>query len=60
MQEIIVTIEPNGSTKLEVKGIKGQGCKALTKEFEEQLGRKVSDVPTTELYEHERVQVKAR
>lgn len=58
MQEIIVTISKNNETKVEVKGIKGKGCLALTKEFEEKLGNKISDVPTSEMHEPERQQVR--
>jgi len=60
MEEIIITIEKNGATKLEVKGVKGQSCKALTKDFEQRLGKKVSDVPTGEMYEQERTYIRGR
>ena len=60
MEEIIITIEKNGTTKVEVKGVKGQGCKALTKDFEQRLGKKVSETPTGEMYEQERTTVRGR
>lgn len=51
MEEIIITVQ-NGKAKIEVRGVKGQSCKALTKEFEDKLaGRKISDTPTKEMYE---------
>lgn len=59
-EEIIIDVAPNGEVKLEVKGVKGRGCKALTKEFEESLGKKVSDVETKEIYEQERIPAKNR
>ena len=59
MQEIIVTFQ-GGKATVEVKGVKGRGCKALTKEFEEKLGLKVADEETREMYEPEPAQVKAR
>ena len=31
MSEIVVIIEPDGSTKIEVNGHQGSGCAALTK-----------------------------
>ncbi len=38
MAEIIVTIETDGSSNLEVKDVVGQGCEELTKGLERSLG----------------------
>ena len=45
------TIRKDGSTKIEVSGVKGKGCKALTKDIEEALGKTVSDIETPEMRE---------
>jgi hypothetical protein len=54
--EIIIDVAPDGQVKVEVKGVKGRGCKALTKDYEESLGKKVSSIDTKEAYEQERIQ----
>jgi hypothetical protein len=48
VQEIKITIKPDGSTETEVKGVKGQGCEALTREIEAALGRAKSKRRTPE------------
>jgi hypothetical protein len=48
-EEIVVTISPAGETQVEVKGVKGTGCKALTDALEKSLGGVVSDTPTPEM-----------
>ncbi len=58
--DIVIDVAPNGEVKIEVKGFKGAGCKALTKEFEESLGKKISSVDTKEVYESERIPVRNR
>jgi hypothetical protein len=60
-ETVIIRIAPDGNAKVTVKGVKGRSCKELTREFEEGLGKKVSDVETSEMYEKpEHVQVKSR
>jgi len=41
IQEIEVFIQPDGTVKIEVSGVKGQKCLDLTRGLEEALGRKV-------------------
>lgn len=61
MQEVTTTIQTDGSSKIEVKGVKGRSCTALTADFEKALGKKVSDTPTKEMYENdERVSIRNR
>lgn len=38
LQEIDVTIMPNGEVKVDVRGVKGKKCEAITKPVEELLG----------------------
>jgi len=41
VQEITVLVKPDGSVKLEVRGVKGQKCLALTESIEKALGGQV-------------------
>lgn len=38
MEHIIITIDPNGNSEIEVKGSDGEKCKELTKPYEDGLG----------------------
>jgi Protein of unknown function (DUF2997) len=49
--EIIVEIDKDGSVTVSVRGMKGSGCRALTKDLEKALGRTVEDHATRELTE---------
>lgn len=51
MQEIKVTIAPDGTTKLETKGFAGKACKDATKEIEKALGAVTSEKLTGEFYQ---------
>ena len=42
-QEIIVTINPDGSTSVETKGYVGKSCKDASKFIEDALGKVESD-----------------
>jgi hypothetical protein len=54
IQEIDVFVNPDGTVKLEVRGVKGQKCRELTRKLEELLGNQVIDrVPTAEFDEVE-------
>lgn len=50
-EHIRVTIKPSGDTVIEVSGVKGDGCKALTAGIERALGTPSSSIPTGEAYE---------
>lgn len=45
MEQIIVTIKPDGSMSYKVNGVKGKSCKDLTK-FIDEMGQ-VADTKTT-------------
>lgn len=49
MEEIIVTIAPDGSVQVAVQGCPGPDCQALSKAIEEALGDVVEDTPTREM-----------
>ncbi len=52
MQEIEVAIDPDGNVSISVKGLKGDGCLALTRDFEAALGGEItSRERTAEAYE---------
>ena len=53
---VVITISPNGDTKVGVSGVKGAGCKQLTREFEQALGRAGESKETQEYYEQPLVQ----
>ena len=38
MSEVIVTVMPDGSTRVEANGVVGQSCEALTAPIEKALG----------------------
>lgn len=51
MESVIVTVKADGSVKVEAQGVKGSGCKALTKAIEDSLGVVTSDVKKPEFYQ---------
>lgn len=60
MQEVIVTVDVEGNPTVAVHGVKGTGCKVLTKEFERSLGSVIKDAATREAYEAASVSVRSR
>ncbi len=52
-REFDITIGPDGSVELHVKGFKGKGCLAAMKLFEEIVGEVKSQRETSEYYEPE-------
>ena len=51
MPEILITIQPDGSTQVSVVGQPGPGCLDLTRAIEEALGETESRSCTLEYYE---------
>ncbi len=51
-QEVELTIKPDGTVELTVKGVKGQACEDVAKLFGE-LGTTTRDERTAEYYERE-------
>ena len=52
-REFDITIGPDGSVELHVKGFKGKGCLAAMKLFEQIVGEVKSQRETSEFYEPE-------
>jgi hypothetical protein len=50
MKEIEITVSKTGETKVKTRGFAGSSCKAETAEFEKLLGKKTSDVATSEVF----------
>lgn len=50
-REMKITIGKDGNVSYEVKGVKGEGCKDLTKFLDDALGEVKSSDNTTEFYE---------
>lgn len=56
MRTIKVSIKPDGSTTIEVNGVKGEKCTSLTEGLEKKLGKTVSQQKTDEYYQQEEVE----
>ena len=50
MPQIIVTIAPDGSTKVTAKGYTGPACRDATKALREALGQSVRESRTADYY----------
>jgi hypothetical protein len=60
IQEIDVFVKPDGTVKIEVRGVKGEKCLALTEELEALLGGSIIErTHTEEFYEVEQQQVQS-
>lgn len=53
MEEITIRIGKDGKVNLNVEGIKGTGCKDLTKAMEKALGTVEQTKSTSEMYEQQ-------
>lgn len=51
MSELIIEIKPDGAVTVSVEGMKGSGCKDVTKAIEKALGTTQSTKPTKEMSE---------
>jgi len=49
-QQVIITVAQDGATEIEVKGVKGRGCKDLTRGLEDSLGLVTADRLTSEYH----------
>ena len=49
-QKITVTVD-GGSTEVEVSGVKGSGCHAVSEAIERSLGKTSGTKPTAEMYQ---------
>jgi hypothetical protein len=54
-EEIIITIDEQGNTTLEVRGVKGKRCISLTEFIEQELGRVQKRRRKPEYYQSEQV-----
>lgn len=54
MPKVTVTIAPDGTTSIEVEGVKGKGCLELTRDIERALGKVTEDKKTSEYRERPR------
>ena len=52
-REFDITIAPDGTVELHLKGFKGKGCLDVMKMFEQVVGELKSQQQTTEFYEPE-------
>jgi len=41
IEEVVVTIKPDGRVEIQVRGVKGKECLELTRPLEELLGNKI-------------------
>lgn len=58
IQEIDVILKPDGTVKLEVHGVKGDKCLALTEDLEKLLGARIVErTHTDEFYQAEQEEV---
>jgi hypothetical protein len=53
MQTLTITIKRDGKVTIDVSGVTGSGCKALTQALENSLGKVTSDTEKGEFYEPE-------
>jgi hypothetical protein len=51
MEELEIVIEPDGTTRIHVKGIRGPRCLDVTREIEEELGEVIDRKYTPEYYD---------
>lgn len=50
MKTIVVLIRPNGETRVETKGFSGSGCRDASRLIEAALGKRQSEILTSEFY----------
>ena len=50
MEEVEVTIQPDGSVQVKVSGVKGSGCRNITAPLEDLLGGQIVERELSEEY----------
>ena len=50
MPQVIVTIDPEGNTKVEAAGVVGSSCAELTRAIEQAIGETTADVKKPEFF----------
>jgi hypothetical protein len=58
VKQIILTVAPDGTPKIEAKGFLGRACLAASKWLEKALGLVASDKPTPEQFTAEHQQAR--
>jgi hypothetical protein len=51
-EEVLVTIEKDGTPRIEVRGVAGPSCRSLSAGIQDALGTTTKDTPTHEFHEH--------
>ena len=51
MEEIFVNVDMEANVTVEAKGVKGQGCAALTRAIEGAIGKSVADQKKPEFFQ---------
>jgi hypothetical protein len=59
-ERVIVNIDPNGNTTVEVDGVVGLGCKKLTADIEKALGKVTSTTLKPEYHRKPQEQVRRK
>lgn len=54
-EEIVITFEPDSKVTVEIKGVKGKGCKPISEAVSAAIGRIVEHKDTAEMYQCEPV-----
>jgi hypothetical protein len=51
MYQVIIKCRPDGNTEDKAEGYQGPSCTEVTKPFIDALGEKISEIPTTEMFQ---------
>lgn len=54
--KLILEFAEDGTYQVKVEGVAGSGCKAVTKDIEEALGKVTESKPTNEMYQQAKQQ----
>lgn len=53
MEEVVITVQPDGSASVRVNCVAGTSCKAVSAAIEKALGSTTSDIPTEDMRKKE-------